>query len=72
MKWGSKTRPLPIIRKPPLDPGAVTYLRRAVSFQKKGENEKALADYQEAIRLSPGYVSALNNRGLIYLQKRRK
>ncbi len=37
---------------------ALTFLRRGISFQKKGDNEKALADYSEAIKLRPGYVSA--------------
>ena len=30
---------------------------------------KAIADYDEAIRLKPDYASALNNRGLAYFSK---
>ena len=34
-----------------------------------GTPEKALADYTKALELKPDYANALNNRGVIYLQK---
>jgi tetratricopeptide (TPR) repeat protein len=30
-----------------------TYLNRASAYRKKGQNERAIADYQKALELSP-------------------
>jgi tetratricopeptide (TPR) repeat protein len=43
---------------------------RGLSFYAEGEYDRALADYDRAIGLDPGYVHAYNNRGLLfYTQK---
>jgi tetratricopeptide (TPR) repeat protein len=34
----------------------------------KGDNDRAIADYNEAIRLQPGYALAYNNRGGAYVR----
>ena len=35
----------------------------------KGDHDRAIVDYNEAIRLSPNYLVAIYNRGLAYLKK---
>jgi lipoprotein NlpI len=41
---------------------AVIYDNRAVEYQNKGDLDRAIADYNEAIRLDPEYVTAYRNR----------
>ena len=41
----------------------------AVAYGNKGEHDKAIADYTEAIRLNPKYAEAYYNRGVAYEDK---
>lgn len=41
---------------------------QGISLASKGENDRALAEFNKALNLSPDFVSALFNRGLVYLQ----
>jgi tetratricopeptide (TPR) repeat protein len=45
------------------------YYNRGITYQNKKDNERALADYDEAIRLDPKKDVAFNNRGRIYQAK---
>jgi len=48
---------------------AQLYYNRGVEYAAKGECKRAIADYNEAIRLDPKYVSAYNNRGDCYVRQ---
>lgn len=48
---------------------AAEYYSRAAGYAAKGEVDKAIADYSEALRLKPDFPQALNNRGFIYFGK---
>jgi lipoprotein NlpI len=39
-------------------------------YRNKGENDRAIQDFNEAIRLNPNYAQAYNNRGIAYFDKR--
>ena len=45
---------------------ASTYYNRASEYSDKGDNDRAISDYNEAIRINPKYVKAYNSRGLAY------
>jgi len=45
---------------------AVAYYNRAIKYRARGDNDRAIADYTEAIRLNPNYVNAYHNRGVAY------
>ena len=45
---------------------AVAYYNRAIRYRARGDNDRAIADYTEAIRLNPNYVNAYHNRGVAY------
>jgi len=45
---------------------AVAYYNRALKYRARGDNDRAIADYTEAIRLNPNYVNAYHNRGVAY------
>jgi tetratricopeptide (TPR) repeat protein len=45
------------------------YYNRGVSYSAKDDNDRAIADYGEAIRLDPTLYPPLINRGLIYFDK---
>ena len=47
----------------------MAYNNRGLAYYNKGENDKAIADYTEAIRLDPKLAIAYNNRGLAYGNK---
>lgn len=53
-----------LIESPGIDPDdlAVAYAMRALAFSLKTEYDRALPDYDEAIRLKPDFAIALNNR----------
>lgn len=42
---------------------------RGVAYKRLGNLEMALADYNKAVSLNPGYTQALNNRGLVFLEQ---
>jgi tetratricopeptide (TPR) repeat protein len=46
---------------------AFAYNSRGIAWRKKGNPARAMADYDEAIRLDPGHVPAYSNRGNIHL-----
>jgi tetratricopeptide (TPR) repeat protein len=48
---------------------AVAYLRRGVVYGSKGDHDRAIADFSEAIRLDPQNAAAYRNRGLGYDNK---
>src|SRR5437868_13531906 len=47
---------------------AGVYYNRANAYVDLGNNEKALNDFDAAIRLYPGYQAALKNRGLLKIK----
>ncbi len=48
---------------------AATYYNRGIAWKQKGDSDKAIADYNEAIRHNPQYALAYNNRGNAWQQK---
>jgi hypothetical protein len=55
---------------PPESPsGAEFYLRRGEDFSSVQDYERAIADYNTAIRLKPDYAEAYNDRGFAYYLK---
>ncbi|NTW57713.1 MAG: tetratricopeptide repeat protein [Nitrospirae bacterium] len=54
-----------ILEKEP-HPGPHVYRYRGLAFEKAGERENALHDYDRAIALDPSYVDAYNDRGLLH------
>ena len=44
---------------------AIANYNRGVSYRNKGDNEKALADYERALKLNPKYANAYNGRANI-------
>jgi lipoprotein NlpI len=50
-------------------PLAEIYFSRAVEWTNKGEIERAIADYDAAIRVDPKYAEAYHNRGLLRAAK---
>jgi tetratricopeptide (TPR) repeat protein len=47
---------------------ARAFYEKAMRFQKRDRLQDAKRFYQEALRLDPGYVDALNNLGVIYIR----
>ena len=45
---------------------AAYYTNRAAAYHEKGDNDRAIADLNEAIRLDPKFAMAFNNRGAAY------
>jgi tetratricopeptide (TPR) repeat protein len=48
---------------------AIAFSNRGSAYSKKGESDRAIADYNQAIRLDPGYAYAFYNRGSAYADK---
>jgi len=48
---------------------AVVFFDRAHAFSKKGQDDHAIEDYDQAIRLNPQYAAAFYNRGLARQRK---
>src|SRR5918911_359462 len=48
---------------------AVAFYNRGNAYRYKGDTERAIADYSEAIRLKPDYALAFYNRGRTYERK---
>ena len=46
---------------------AIFYNNRGEVYYRKGEYDRAIADYDQALRLDPDYAGVYNNRGLAYL-----
>ena len=40
-----------------------------MAYQKKGEYDRAIEDFDESIKLNPNYASAISNRAEAYLNK---
>lgn len=47
------------------DPAAIKLYNKGNDFFQRGEADKALKAYNEALEIYPGYVKALNNRGIL-------
>ena len=45
---------------------AAAYNNRGIAYRNLGQEERAIEDYDEAIRLDPEYALAYNNRGVAY------
>ncbi|MGH6835049.1 MAG: tetratricopeptide repeat protein, partial [Methylocella sp.] len=53
-----------------LDPKLATaYYNRGLAYYDRGDHDRAIADYDAAIRLDPKHVDAYNNRGNAYQAK---
>ena len=48
---------------------AITYNSRGYAYSNKGDTDRAIADYDRALRLDPNYAYAYNNRGNAYSDK---
>ena len=48
---------------------AVVYHSRGLAYYDKGDDDRAIADYNEAIRLDPNFAYAYSSRGLAYDHK---
>ncbi len=48
---------------------AIAYRNRAWALESKGNNDRAISDYDEALRLDPKYAHALANRGTAWRNK---
>jgi protein O-mannosyl-transferase len=50
---------------------ARAHYNRGVTFQSMGSFERAIDDYDTAVRLNPSYYKSYNNRGVIFMKMRR-
>lgn len=55
--------------RPPTGDLTKAFYNRGIAYNNKGDNDKALQDYDQAINHKPDYTIAYNNRGLIYSRK---
>jgi tetratricopeptide (TPR) repeat protein len=49
---------------------ALVFNNRANGYLKKGDDDRAVADYDQALKLDPNYALAYNNRGNAYFRKK--
>src|SRR5438105_4313303 len=49
--------------------GSIAYHSRGVAYKAKGDNDRAIADYSEAIRDDPKHGFGYDNRGVAYKAK---
>ena len=45
---------------------AWAYTNRGIAYRAKGQPDRAIADYDQAIRLNPNFAMAFYNRGIAY------
>jgi Tfp pilus assembly protein PilF len=50
-------------------PNARAYLKRGITYRGKGDNDRAIADFTQAIQLDPKSTQAYVNRGFAYDDK---
>jgi tetratricopeptide (TPR) repeat protein len=62
--------PTPTPRRSLASSDAAFYNKRGWDFYQKRDYDKAISDYNEAIRLNPNYAEAYNNRGIVYDDKK--
>lgn len=55
----------PVVERSPND--AEFYTLRGIVYAKRGNRERALADYNKALKLDPNYASAYDNRSIVYV-----
>jgi tetratricopeptide (TPR) repeat protein len=68
--WANTIVVLPILRLLSTNPKyGLAYNNRGLAYQSKGDYDRAIADYNQAIKLSPKSVIAYNNRGNAYQGK---
>jgi tetratricopeptide (TPR) repeat protein len=48
---------------------SLAFYNRGNTYRNKGDDDRAITDYNEAIRLKPDYAYAFGNRGLAYGRK---
>ena len=48
---------------------SLLYTNRGAEYGAKGDNDRAMADHDQAIRLDPKNAFAFNNRGIVKLKK---
>ena len=44
-------------------------MRRGIAYERKGEDDLAMADYNLALQKRPNFAAAYNNRGTVNLRK---
>jgi tetratricopeptide (TPR) repeat protein len=57
------------VRQTQAQDSAVDYVNQGMKWDKKGEYDQAIAQYDQAIRLDPAYALAYKNRGLAWYEK---
>jgi tetratricopeptide (TPR) repeat protein len=48
---------------------AIIYYNRGIAYKNKGQYDRAISDYDQAIKLNPKYATAYYNRGWTYKNK---
>ncbi|MDO8283022.1 MAG: tetratricopeptide repeat protein [Thermodesulfovibrionia bacterium] len=49
----------------------MAYTNRGIAYDKAGDVQKALADYDRSIKIDPKYVKPYNNRGVLYVSMKK-
>jgi len=47
----------------------VEFYNRGIAYDDKGQHDRAIEDYNQAIRLNPNYATAFYNRGVSWARK---